>query len=209
MSKIAISGASTGTATFTIESPATSTNRTLTLPDNTGTILTSGTAATSIPGYGNLTEADQWYLTADITGPATGTISSNLSRLTTGAAGYLGTGMSESSGIFTFPSTGYWLVQFSFLASNISAGSGDRVAVYVSATLNNSSYVFIAEAGASLDGTAANAQGGGSAQAIIDVTDTANVKVRFQVQSFAATSVLLGDANRLRTGFSFVRLGDT
>jgi hypothetical protein len=42
MSKIAISGASTGTATFTIESPATSTNRTLTLPDNTGTIITTG-----------------------------------------------------------------------------------------------------------------------------------------------------------------------
>jgi hypothetical protein len=45
MSKIAISGASTGTATFTIESPATSTNRTLTLPDNTGTILTNATTA--------------------------------------------------------------------------------------------------------------------------------------------------------------------
>jgi len=43
MSKIAISGASTGSATFTIESPATSTNRTLTLPDNTGTIVTTGT----------------------------------------------------------------------------------------------------------------------------------------------------------------------
>jgi hypothetical protein len=45
MSKIAISGASTGTATFTIESPATSTDRTLTLPDNTGTILTNATTA--------------------------------------------------------------------------------------------------------------------------------------------------------------------
>jgi hypothetical protein len=43
MSNIAISGASTGTATFTLESPATSTNRTLTLPDNTGTIVTTGT----------------------------------------------------------------------------------------------------------------------------------------------------------------------
>jgi hypothetical protein len=42
LSKVAISGAATGTATFTIESPATNTNRTLTLPDNTGTIITSG-----------------------------------------------------------------------------------------------------------------------------------------------------------------------
>jgi hypothetical protein len=44
MSKIAISGASSGTATFTIESPATSTNRTLTLPDNTGTMMLTNTA---------------------------------------------------------------------------------------------------------------------------------------------------------------------
>lgn len=44
MSKIAITGAATGTATFTIESPATSTNRTLTIPDATTTIV--GTDAT-------------------------------------------------------------------------------------------------------------------------------------------------------------------
>ena len=44
MSNIAISGASTGTATFTIESPATSTNRTLTLPDETGTMMLTNTA---------------------------------------------------------------------------------------------------------------------------------------------------------------------
>jgi hypothetical protein len=41
LSKVAISGAATGTATFTIESPATNTNRTLTLPDDTGTIVTN------------------------------------------------------------------------------------------------------------------------------------------------------------------------
>ena len=44
MSKIAIKGATTGTGTFTIESPATNTDRTLTLPDEAGTVLTSGGA---------------------------------------------------------------------------------------------------------------------------------------------------------------------
>ena len=46
MSKIAISGASLGSATFTIESPATSTNRTLTLPDSSGTVVVTGGAQT-------------------------------------------------------------------------------------------------------------------------------------------------------------------
>ena len=41
MSNIAIQGAETGTGVFTLASPATNTDRTLTLPDEAGTVLTS------------------------------------------------------------------------------------------------------------------------------------------------------------------------
>lgn len=41
MSKIALSGNASGTGTFTLASPNSSTDRTLTLPDNTGTIITT------------------------------------------------------------------------------------------------------------------------------------------------------------------------
>ena len=47
MSNIAIKGAATGGGTFTLEAPATSTNRTLTLPDEAGTVLTSVSSITS------------------------------------------------------------------------------------------------------------------------------------------------------------------
>jgi hypothetical protein len=50
MSKVAIKGASTGTGTFTIESPATNTDRTLSLPDSNGTILTTATAGVPVNG---------------------------------------------------------------------------------------------------------------------------------------------------------------
>ena len=59
MSNIAIKGAATGTGVFTLESPATNTNRTLVLPDEAGTLvttaslpnpLTSGTAVASTSG---------------------------------------------------------------------------------------------------------------------------------------------------------------
>jgi hypothetical protein len=53
MSKVAIKGATTGTGTLTIESPATNTDRTLTLPDNDGTIVTTG-GASSLTTSGNL-----------------------------------------------------------------------------------------------------------------------------------------------------------
>lgn len=41
MSKVAITGNASGTGTLTIAAPNTSTDRTLTLPDNTGTIITT------------------------------------------------------------------------------------------------------------------------------------------------------------------------
>jgi hypothetical protein len=80
MSKIAISGASTGTATFTIESPATSTNRTLILPDNTGTIITENStpAFASTIGVGGATAAASG---AGITFPATQSASSDANTL--------------------------------------------------------------------------------------------------------------------------------
>ena len=51
MSNIAVKGATTGTGTFTLESPATNTDRTLVLPDEAGTVLTSVSGLTA----GNLT----------------------------------------------------------------------------------------------------------------------------------------------------------
>lgn len=50
MSKIALSPSSSGTGTLTIAAPNTSTDRTLTLPDATGTILTTATAGVPVNG---------------------------------------------------------------------------------------------------------------------------------------------------------------
>lgn len=50
MSKVALSGNASGTGTFTIASPNSNTDRTLTLPDATGTVLTTATAGVPING---------------------------------------------------------------------------------------------------------------------------------------------------------------
>ena len=50
MSKVAIKGADTGTGVFTLESPATNTDRVLVLPDEAGTVLTTaGVPASAMP----------------------------------------------------------------------------------------------------------------------------------------------------------------
>jgi hypothetical protein len=55
MSKIALTPSATGTGTFTISSPATNTNRTLTLPDEAGTVLTSASSLASANLTGTVT----------------------------------------------------------------------------------------------------------------------------------------------------------
>jgi hypothetical protein len=50
MSNVALSGNASGTGTFTIASPNSNTNRTLDLPDASGTILTTATAGVPING---------------------------------------------------------------------------------------------------------------------------------------------------------------
>ena len=50
MSKIALNPNASGTGVFTISSPATNTDRTLTLPDEAGTVLTTATAGVPVNG---------------------------------------------------------------------------------------------------------------------------------------------------------------
>ena len=61
MSKVAIKGADTGTGVFTLESPATNTNRTLVLPDEAGTVLTTATPGVPVngPAFSCLMASDQ------------------------------------------------------------------------------------------------------------------------------------------------------
>src|SRR6056300_24241 len=71
-----------------------------------GTSIDLGASGTISAG---ITEADQWRLTANL--GTNGDITSNLERVDTTGFGYLGTGMTESSGVFSFPSTGIYKIE--------------------------------------------------------------------------------------------------
>jgi len=78
LSKITLSGNASGTGTFTIASPGTNTDRTLNLPDNSGTVLTSASDLVGVTGVGkvlqvvSVTKSDTFSTTSgsmvDITG---------------------------------------------------------------------------------------------------------------------------------------------
>src|SRR5210317_259 len=74
------------------------------------TFLRGDNTFSALPASG-ITEADEWRLTSNKTVSNTfSSITTNLARTTRAGFSLLGTGMSESSGIFTFPNTGYWIV---------------------------------------------------------------------------------------------------
>nr|BAR17995.1 c1q globular head like domain containing protein [uncultured Mediterranean phage uvMED] len=161
-----------------------------------------------------ITEADEWRLTANKTVSNTfSSITTNLARTTRAGFSLLGTGMSESSGIFTFPNTGYWIVGVLNNYTTTNANRSNAVRLYV--TTNNSTYYNIGSSGVNVsdDGGASNSFGSIYSEYLIDVTSTTNVKVYFDAIANNSTMVYNGSTSSTSDGsstrFMFRRIGDT
>ena len=161
--------------------------------DTTGATLTGLTQG--------ITVADQWRLTTTTNDGTDADITSNWERVDTSGAGFIGSAMTESSGVFTFPSTGMYMVMTSFYIISSSDGSAT---IRTQVTENNSAYV---------DASIANAHSSGNSTCpsnyIVDVTDTSNVKVKFRTTSFASGTSIYGETTITYSGVWFIRLGDT
>jgi hypothetical protein len=149
-----------------------------------------------------ITEADMWRLTADITADVN-PIASNLERVDDASFAKIGTGMSVASGTWTFPRTGLYYVS---VKSRILA-SLDNVAVQILGTINNSTYdLLVSTIASGASGTFLNDAIGFT---YVNVTDTSNVKVRFQASSIDVGSSVGGSSSDNQTTFTFIRLGDS
>jgi len=174
-----------------------------TLDGSSATLTGIGTATVN-----GITVADQWRLTTNFTGDAT-PIASNLERVDGAGQGTLGTAMAESSGIFTFPSTGIWFVKYDVNTFHNTGNWYHTLAIQV--TTNNSSYTTRAsgEAWGTQAGEAQTFYTSGTANTLVDVTDTTQVKVRFTIDAFSGTATTMGSTNNNVTYMTFIRLGDT
>ena len=153
-----------------------------------------------------ITMAEQWRLQGSLQGNRTPLTGWNVAN--TGNAGKIGSSMSESSGVFTFPSTGIYLIipKIVFRTDN----NGDRtMTCYTEVTTDNSSYTnvdAIVSGDEDSGGLAVNSTA--SSFCFIDVTDTSNVKVRFRTESIDA-NLEGAESTYNMTTFTFIRLGDT
>ena len=221
MAKVKIQGHASGTGVLTVTAPNTSTDRTITLPDSTGTILdnTSTLDATKLSGNlpaisganltgitQGITEFDQWRITSDLALSSSGrtVMTANWERSDTNFD-KIGTGMSESSGIFTFPSTGKWLVT----CTQAFSSSTDMAYCWmeIQNTTDNSSYDRIAK-GVSPSSGSGEDNHSASFSTMIDVTNVSNDKVCFSAYRGGSVTFLGSSAAQI-TGVTFMKLGDT
>ena len=124
------------------------------------------------------------------------------------AGASLGTAVSNSSGTFSFPQTGYWKIESNLYINRVSGGSA-YIGVILRSTTNNSNYTDLLQNYTNIfDFTNEHSFAYGTC--IVDVTNISNVKLRVFYESAAAGNVqIVGTSAHDGTYIRFIRLGDT
>ena len=167
------------------------------LPAISGASLTGITAG--------ITEADCWRLSTTLSNNADNDITANWERNDTEFE-KIGTGLSESSGVYSFPSTGKYLLMFRGTAQ----GNGDKyigIHIYVS-TNGGAGYTYRGESYGSAYTGGGNTYTSYAFDTIIDVTDASNFRFKWRASSIG-TCNFLGNSNAQLTGFTCIKLGGT
>jgi len=181
-------------------------------PDDTDEFLVSDAGTLKRIDYslikgGGITEIDQWRLSTDyaLSSGATGYLTSNWERNDTSGFSKLGTGMTQSSGVFTFPSTGFYEIIFNV---NVNQYGDEELKMDISVTTNNSAYAQMS-LGYIGDADSNNNDGETTMTAIIDVTDVSNVKVKFGFTGGGSDQSIKGNSSYNETYATFKKLADT
>ena len=209
--KLVHSGGNSVSLTTPTNNPAS--NITFKLPQADGSagqvLQTDGNGNLSwvTPNQG-ITVADQWRITSDATlGTDTTTnFTSNWERADTYGAAQLGSGMTESSGTFTFPSTGIYQITANQVFSRTNAAN--RFAhLQLRVTTDNSAYNIAATGGAGFGQD--YQQNTASLSFLFDVTNTSTHKVYFSAYTNRSSVMYRGSTDANSNSYTFIRLGDT
>ena len=169
--------------------------------NGSGTLSFSSVASTN-----GITMANAWRLTTSFTNSSgQNDITSNWELVDTDNYSSIGSNMTESSGIFSFPSTGIYLITYRNQGRAEGAARaklGGRIKV----TTDNSSYATASLAFTSATNNLYNFCT--FQQIILDVTNTTNVKVKFTSES-DGSSFFDSETGLTYNGVTFIRLGDT
>ena len=165
-------------------------------------------ASTKLSGVtSGITMRDCWRPTSNFSG-SVNPLSANLERDDTYGQGLIGSAMSVSSGYWTFPSTGFYLIEF-HTANYINDASARYIEDFIYVTTDNSSYNEVARGVSSMFDSNSNSYAGAHTFYCFDVTDTSTHKVYFRHSVSNSNVVCLGDSDKNFTNMTFTRLADT
>ena len=155
-----------------------------------------------------ITMADQWRITSGgtLTTDATTIFSANWERADTYASGQIGSGMTESSGVFSFPSTGIYRIVGMMPFDRVS-GETRYAYLQIQLTTDNSSYNVISTGSGSF--ASAYSRNTACVQYHLDVTDTSTHKLKFSAYTNRSSVRFHGNTSNQENSFTFIRLGDT
>ena len=173
-------------------------------------LMTDGSGNLSWVNPGGISMAETWRLTSNITNNGSeNVITANLAKQSNPSGyGKVGTEtMTESSGVFTFPSTGIYYI----IANSMQYSLGDSTvangpSILINTTTDNSSYSRASYGAQAVPTTYDYASA--NCHYIFDVTNVSTHKVRFS-HSGASGSIVAGSANDSQTHFLFMKLGET
>ena len=143
-----------------------------------------------------------WRLTTTFTGNQQ-PIDANLEEVDTGGYVRLGAAVTESSGVFTLPSTGFWFIGFQGTAQKNSGTQHTdiRIESVISASADVISKVPI--------GFTNQDWASGYTSALFDCSNTSTHKLQFCVAQSNTANGVRGDSDESYTSMSFTRLADT
>ena len=168
-------------------------------------VANGGTALTSGFSNGFTGAATTFRITANFAANAD-PVASNWEEADTDGYGRLGTAVSQASGIFSFPSTGIWLILLNFSFDEGGGGADTSMHAYIN-TSEGGSFGNAAEGRASFTGS--NARQGADCAFIFDVTNITTHKVSTTVDSIDDNNNTMGSSAQNTSSISFIRLGDT
>ena len=179
------------------------------LPDgivDTDMLANNAVTSAKSSGISGLSMVDQWRVTSDFNVTSFAYITSNWERNDSSGFDKLGTGMSESSGEFSFPSTGIYLVR-AVISWYPSGGGVNYNRVGIHTTTNGSDYAARAYSWSGVE--SASQYQNMMAEIVFDVTNVSTHKVKFQLGASNTRPIVKGGTDDNRSFATFIRLGDT
>lgn len=122
----------------------------------------------------------------------------------------LGTDLTQSSGVFSYPATGIWRIDFQLQWANSSSVTVTECYAYIEATNDDGTdWLPIGDGGNAVDAGTGTAWLTSTSHAIQDVEDVGQDKVRFKSVAGTNNATLIASTNMNNTYVTFTRLCDT